>query len=142
MTIEELKKKLIDECFNDNRYHIGDHWKFKADVFVLANPYGTWDIFYSDEKGNDQPYFKSFVEIKDACDYFYNFLNSNKYTKAHLLQTFETKDKADKFMANLNSNGINSELSLQPKTFNTKQYKIIVFGKDIVKAKNYLLKNT
>ena len=142
MTIEELKKKLIDECFNENSYHIGDHWKFKADVFVLANPYGTWDIFYSDEKGNDHPYFKSFIELEDACEYFYYFLNSEKFTKAHLLETFETKDEADNLMAKLISNGINSELSTQPKTFNTKQYKIIVFGKDIIKAKNYLLNIT
>jgi hypothetical protein len=142
MTIEELKRKLIDECFNDNRYHIGDHWKFKADVFVLANPYGTWDIFYSDENGNDQPYFKSFVEIEDACDYFYYFLNSNKYVKAHLLETFETRDEADNLMAKLISEGINSELSIEPKMFNKKQYKIIVFGKDINKAKSYALKNT
>jgi len=142
MTIEELKERLIDECFDENRYHVGDHWKLKADVFVLANPYGTWDIFYSDEKGNDQPYLKSFVELEEACEYFYNFLNSNKNTKAHLLKTFETKDEAEKLMAKLVSDGINYELSVQPLTFNKKQYKIIVFGKDIVKAKNYLHKNT
>ena len=138
MTIEELKKKLIDECFDENRYHIGDHWKFKADVFVLANPYGTWDIFYSDEKGNNQPYLKSFVELEVACDYFYNFLNSNKHTKAHLLKSFETKNEAEDLMAKLVSDGIHSELSIQPLMFNKEQYKIIVFGKDIVKAKNYI----
>jgi hypothetical protein len=138
MTIEVLKKKLIDEYSNENRYHIGDHWKFKADVFVLANPYGTWDIFFSDEKGNDQPYLKSFVELEEACEYFYNFLNTNKYTKAHLLKTFETKDEAEDLIVKLVADGINSELSIQPLTFNKKQYTIIVFGKDIVKAKNYL----
>ena len=142
MTLEELKKKLSDECFDESRYHIGDHWKFKADVFVLANPNGTWDIFHSDEKGNDQPYFRSFIELEDACEYFYNFLNSNKYTKAHLLKTLETKDEAEDLMTKLLSDGINSELSIQPILFNKKQYKIIVFGKDIVKAKKYLLKNT
>jgi hypothetical protein len=136
MPIEELKKKLIDEYFNENRYHIGDHWKFKADVYVLANPYGTWDIFYSDERGNDQPYIKSFIEIEDACEYFYYFLNSDKFTKAHLLETFDTKDKADNLIAKLISGGINAELSIQPKMF-----KVLVFGKDIIKAKAYLLKN-
>jgi len=54
------------------------------------------------------------------------------------LKSFETKNEAEDLMAKLVSDGIHSELSIQPLMFNKEQYKIIVFGKDIVKAKNYI----
>ncbi|MDP3150098.1 MAG: hypothetical protein Q8N83_13330 [Ignavibacteria bacterium] len=116
MTIENLRKRLIEECFNEDYYHIGDHWKFKSDVYVLANPYGTWDIFYS-ERGNDNPSIKSFIELEDACEYFYQFLNSDKHLKAHTLETFESKDEADNIISKLIANGIHPELSSIPIMF-------------------------
>lgn len=137
MTIEDLKKRLIDECFNESHYHIGNNWKFKSDVYVLANSYGTWDVFYS-ERGNDSPYIKSFIDLEDACEYFYKFLNSNKYLKAHTLETFESKDKADNLLTKLIANGLHPELSSIPINFNKSQHRIIVFGNEIIKAREII----
>lgn len=137
MKLKELQNKLVDECFNDNSYHIGDHWKFKSEVYVLANTYGTWDIFYS-ENGNDTAPMKSFLEVEDACEYFYKFLNSKKETKSHILTTDENKEIIDNIIYLLNQNGVEAELITIPILLNKNQYKIIVFGKDFIKAKQII----
>lgn len=75
MNISALVDKLTKENIPKNLYSLDG--KLKADAMILRNQKMYWEVFYFDEKGNEQNNKKIKTE-EEACEYLYKILIENR----------------------------------------------------------------
>lgn len=68
MTLEQLKKKLIDSKVPENWYSLDEG--LKPDSLIIYKNYSRWEFFYLDEKGDKYDY-KVFSDERDACEHLW-----------------------------------------------------------------------
>ena len=65
--VEQLRKIGVPAKW----YRINGH--LASDTYFFNQIYHYWEVFYFDEKGNQNNYHKFFKE-EEACEYFYSLL--------------------------------------------------------------------
>ena len=141
MDMNELKKRMEDEGFNRNAYHIGDGWLCNADCDCLDKVGTVFEIFYV-ERGQKRKTLQTFTSEEEACKYYYKNISSNIRAKAHNIGFFKDKEKAVQLCSVLERHGILFESDhFQNNGPNDIYYRVTVFGTDAEKAKTIAIEN-
>lgn len=71
MNVRELKERLQEMEIPETYYEINGH--LLPDRYILNKISDSWEVFYHDERGNQNDYHK-FYDEDEACLYLYNIL--------------------------------------------------------------------
>ncbi|MDO4729394.1 MAG: hypothetical protein Q4B43_10390 [Bacteroidota bacterium] len=78
MNINELINKLEKKNISKDLYSLDGY--LKSDALILREQSLCWEVFYFDEKGNEQDN-KIFETESEACEYLYRVLIENMNIK-------------------------------------------------------------
>jgi hypothetical protein len=127
MTLEELRKRLLDECFVPERYAVGPEWKDRFEVLAVDKIGATWQVFYA-ERG-ERSVLLDTADEGEACARFYQELGRSRGARTHLVGTYGTRADAEALAARLRTAGvtpiIDEHLLRSP---DTKEYRVFVEG--------------
>lgn len=131
-TIKELKDYLKKNCFNNELYSIDGNIIYEG--FGLEK-WGELFIWFYTERGNKEnlKYFKS---EKEAVEYAFNKITSDKYANSRLVVNTDDSIIRDNILKELNNREVKfwiEEIPLLDKVF-----RIFVTGCDVNKVKDLI----
>lgn len=134
-TLKDLQLYMDSECFNDYTYSIG---KKPTNLFEgnVLNFDGQKYVYYYTERGKKR-IIKEFTSKLDACRFVFEELRNSKTGRQHCIGLTKTKLKIEELCNLLNERSIKYEMDSIPYSGkNDLWYRIFIFGRDILKAKD------
>ncbi|MDB2125582.1 hypothetical protein [Clostridium paraputrificum] len=137
-TINELEKYLEENCYSFQEISIGNHRAYEGIYIEQADE----KFIYGYSERGIKRILQSFDTEEELVHYALNDLSKNKWNKAHLVAwTWNEIDieKAERDLRRLNITFERNDI----RNFDTKHrnaYRIFVFGKDVKKLSEFILK--
>lgn len=129
-TIQDLENWMNENCYGDS-YAIGSRSIFEGFGLKRENENYIW---YFTERGQHDN-LKTFNSEKDAVEYAYGQIVSDKYANRHLLAMVKSKPESENIIHELKNRKITFETDQIPYGgLSDMRTRIFVFGCDIIKA--------
>ncbi|WP_395057913.1 hypothetical protein [Flavobacterium sp.] len=133
-TIKELKKYMIDNCYNCDLYAVID--KQKHDGFGLEE-WGELYVWYYVERGNREN-INYFNAEEKAVEYIYDVLLTDKFARSHFFKLIDDPLKKNELVNSLNNKKIEFWTDEIPYLgIDGKATRFFIVGCDIKKVKDF-----
>ena len=138
-TIEDLRKRVKEECFNEEELSINDNWKALYLGYGIEKGLQDYTVFYF-ERGERDVIFKTALE-NDAVNFFYKTIDEEESLKLHFLIEFKLSHLRDKCKEELSFLGLDLKLDeVYYNGLNDIRYRIFLKGCGLEKAKKVIEK--
>jgi|SRR5690606_25102631 len=133
-TIKELKKIMIENCYNNALYSIDGNFIYEG---CGVDKSGELYIWFYTERGNREN-LKYFRTEEEVAAYAFDIISNDKHAKSHLIAMTQNPDYSKEVISKLELRGLQYWFDEIPQFNENSLIRIFVLGCDINKAQDLI----